>query len=87
MKSITELRKGLMCLVPKESAVNAHSTLLSCHEYSVCDCTVLALLDDWERMEEVLREVMVRISKREPQDLVGILSCLASLKLEKGVPK
>lgn len=56
MINLDELEKGLVCLVPKASAVTENSTLLTCHEYSVCDCTVLRLIADLRKCREALRK-------------------------------
>ena len=57
--NLDELEKGLVCLVPKDSAVSESSTLLSCHEYSVCDCTVLKLIADLRKAREVLVSICI----------------------------
>lgn len=44
--SLPKLRKSLGCLIPRNGAA-----VPSCHEFSVCDCTVLALLDRIEALE------------------------------------
>jgi len=54
---LDRMEKGLVCLVPKESAVNESSMLLTCHEYSVCDCTVLRLIADLRKCVEALEEI------------------------------
>jgi len=38
--SLASLEKGLVCLVPKEGLEHT----ITCHEYSVCDCTVKELI-------------------------------------------
>jgi len=39
---LAEWRKGLVCLVPKETAANAMS--ITCHEKTLCDCKVLEII-------------------------------------------
>ncbi len=72
---LDRMEKGLVCLVPKESAVNESSMLLTCHEYSVCDCTVLRLIADLRKCVEALEE----ISKLERTAAEVARECLSSL--------
>lgn len=45
--NLDELEKGLVCLIPKPGVA-----MPTCHEFSVCDCTVLALVAELRKARQ-----------------------------------
>lgn len=71
-----ELRVGRVCLVSK-SGEN-----LNCHEYTpICDCTVLALLDELEDARQVIlaAEDMIKWPY-QPGAAKGLIQALAAYR-------
>lgn len=86
MNPLTEkLREGLVCLVP-----NPGVEMPSCHENTICDCTVLKLLDVIDLQREALEtfELIVGYAKEENPDiskdeLAHAVSTIAKQRLDK----
>lgn len=55
-----EMRRGLVCLVPREGAYG-----LTCHEKTICDCRVIELLDDLDTQESELTKLRKRVEVLE----------------------
>ena len=51
-----EMRRGLVCLVPREGADG-----LTCHEKTICDCRVIELLDDLDTQESEITKLRKRV--------------------------
>lgn len=67
IQKLDEIEKGLVCLVPNPGAQN----VITCHEYSICDCEVLKLTSALRLSIEIAENVIEFSHNEITQDIKG----------------
>jgi len=71
------MKEGLVCLVPKDGKGG-----ITCHEKSVCDCTVIELIELVEEAKEILSSATEPGAYLSRHSVEGFLSKLSEFQNE-----
>ena len=74
---LARMKEGLVCLVPKDGKGG-----ITCHEKSVCDCTVIELIELVEEAKDIIYNYNTMINTRIPTPVPAWLSKLSEFQNE-----